>query len=239
MSDIESFDETEKKLNIPKVDEELTPDLIPVEELLQVDIDFTKLGKKVTHNLFARLRSKTIDDPLSIFDEVDTAPAYYAYFGSLSAEADANLAESNQDWEEWHALAYEIAKSYLDAKHDGKVTETMIKNCIPGLFRQDAKWNIATGEYDANDRVYLTEEVELVSHAKAKSKLMQAERNANLMKVYARAMQFKIGLLPSQMSLARSLLENPEMWTSRRKDGAISSNEIKVNNLEANTQKVL
>ncbi|MFA5036606.1 MAG: hypothetical protein WC479_05470 [Candidatus Izemoplasmatales bacterium] len=198
------------------------------EELLQIDVELPNLGKKVKHDLFNTLHNKALEDPFSLNEEMNKAPVWYAYYGTLSAEADFALSEAEEEYDEWYALAYEVAKDYLDGKYD-KVTETMIKTTIPGLFRESANWFIATGEYDETAKEYLKEEIRLVSFKEARQKKREAEKNANVMKVYAKSMQFKIGLLPSQLSLARSLLENPEMRSLKRnKEGAVSSAEATI-----------
>ncbi len=198
------------------------------EELLQIDVELPNLGKKVRHDLFNTLHNKALEDPFSLNEEMNKAPVWYAYYGTLSAEADFNLSEAEEEYDAWYALAYEIAKDYLEGKYD-KVTETMIKTTIPGMFRESATWFVSTGEYDGDKKEYLKEEVELVSYSDARRKKREAEKNANVMKVYAKSMQFKIALLPSQLSLARSLLENPEMRSLKRnKDGVVSSDEAKI-----------
>jgi hypothetical protein len=196
------------------------------EELLQIEVVLPNLGKKVKHDIFNTLHNKALEDPWSLSEEMDKAPVWYAYYGNLSAEADAAVSEAEQEYDEWYALAYEVAKDYLDGKYD-KVTETMIKTTIPGMFREPGNWKIATGEFDGKE--YLSEEVHLMSFSEIRSKKREAEKKANLMRVYANSLRYKIQLLPSQMSLARSLLENPEMRSLKRTNtGVISSSESKL-----------
>jgi hypothetical protein len=226
-----SFEDEEFDRPARKVTSQSESDFpIGPEELLQIDVELPNLNKKVRHDLFNTLHNKALEDPFSLNEEMNKAPVWYAYYGTLSAEADYNLSEAEEEYDEWYALAYEVAKDYLDGKYD-KVTETMIKTTIPGLFREAANWFISTGEYDEDKKEYLREEIRLVSFKDARQKKREAEKNANVMKVYAKSMQFKIALLPSQLSLARSLLENPEMRSLKRnKDGAVSSNEAKIAN---------
>ncbi len=229
MTDYEhSFDEEEFKPVVSQPITAIDETLLMPEELLQIEVELPNLGRKAKHDLFQTLYNKALEDPYSLSEEMNKAPVWFAYYGSLSAEADAALAEVTQEYEEWYALAYEVAKDYLDGKYD-KVTETMIKTTIPGLFREEADWYIATGEYDNDTREYKKELIHLISHTCIKTKKKEAEKNASLMKVYAKAIQFKIGLLPSQMSLARSLLENPEMKSLKRTNGrAVSSQEVTI-----------
>jgi hypothetical protein len=200
------------------------------EELLQLEIELPNINKKVSHDLFRTLKAKVLDDPFSLSEEMDAAPIWFAYYSNLSAEADYALSVVQEDYDIWFALAYEVAKDYLDGKHD-KVTETMIKTCIPGLFREKGEWNVSTGEYDPEKKEYPKEIIVLESYSTMKAKKREAEKKANLMKVYAKTFHYKVGLLPSQLSLAKSLLENPEIRTFyKTRDGSVSGKEVKIAN---------
>lgn len=177
-------------------------DYIQPENLLNVDLCMA-VGK-VKQDLFNILKTEDFENPFQLAQEMAMVPVWQAYFGSLLAHAESNLAEATRFHEEWMALAYEVArKRLINERGDNKFIVTDIKQAVPRLMNQTADWIIT----DPDGK---SQTITLLSYKEVVARLESANLNVSLMKTYCKAIQSKIDLLPSQLALAKRIYETPQ-----------------------------